>query len=644
MRRPLFAASLLAATALPVALPLALGAQVPAGNSAPQPAAYVDRIPAPQDIPFPGTIQLDVDATNNEQGIFQVRETIPTPRAGHMVLLYPKWVPGGHNPRNEIDKVAGLHFRAGGRELPWTRDPVNVYAFHIDVPEGARQVTAEFQFLSSTRPEQGPVMMSPNILRLQWIATSLYPAGYFSRRIPVQATVRYPSGWTAYSGLPSSSTGSTYTYQRTNYEILVDSPVLAGRYAHSWQLSPRVSLDTVADTPEQLNATPAQIDAHRRLVEQAVRTFGAQHYDNYHFLFSISDQIGGIGLEHHRSSEDGTRPGYFTEWEMQGVARNLLPHEYTHSWDGKFRRGADLWTPNLDVPMRDSLLWVYEGQTQFWGYVLQARSGLVSKQETLDAYAAIAGSYDLAPARQWRPLIDTTNDPIISARRPKGWTSWQRSEDYYNEGLMVWMEVDAMLREQSHGTKSIDDFARAFFGVRDGDWGELTYTFDDVVSTLNAISPYDWAAFLHRRLTETGRPAPVNGFTMNGYRLVYTPEPTLYFRGLERIRGTDASYSIGLVVDKDGIVTQTIWNSPAFRAGFTVGDTLLAINGDTYTGDRLKAAIVAAKNATAPIQLTVRDGQRVRQISIDYHDGPRYPRLQKIGEGETGLDRLLAPR
>jgi predicted metalloprotease with PDZ domain len=630
-------AALLLAASIPVA------AQVPAGNSAPQPVPHVDTIPAARDIPFPGTMTLEVDATNTDQGIFTVRQTIPV-TGRHMVLLYPKWLPGNHAPSGAVEKLAGLHIRAGGRELPWTRDAVDVHAFHIDVPAGARRLDVDFQFLSATAANQGPIMVSPNMLRLQWLSVSLYPAGYYVRQIPIQATVKYPAGFTAYSGLPSTAAGATYSYQRTNYEVLMDSPVLAGRYAKSWQLSPRVFLDTVADTPEQLNATPAQIDAHKRLVEQAIRTFGAQHYDNYHFLFSISDQIGGIGLEHHRSSEDGVRPGYFTEWEQQIGARNLLPHEYAHSWDGKFRRGADLWTPDYRTPMRNSLLWVYEGQTQFWGYVLQARSGLVSKQDTLDQLASIAGSYDLAPARQWRALVDTTNDPIISRRAPKGWLSWQRSEDYYNEGLMIWMEVDAMLRQKSNGTRSIDDFARAFYGIRDGDWGQLTYTFDDVAATLNGIVPFDWAGFLRQRISETGKPAPVNGFAMNGYRLVYTPEPTRVFTQGERGGSTNLTYSIGLSVDREGVVTTAIWNSPAFRAGFKVGVTIVAVNGEVYSADRLKAAIVAAKGTTAPIRLTVRSGQRVREVALDYHDGPRYPRFEKVGTGETGLDRLLAPR
>ncbi|WP_287978042.1 peptidase M61 [Sphingomonas sp.] len=639
MHAKLFVASLLASA---IAVPAI--AQVPTGNTAPQPVPFVDTIPVAVDAPYPGTIKLDVDATDTERGIFRVKETIPVTKSGPMALLYPKWLPGNHAPRGEIEKLAGLVIRANGKVLPWTRDTVDVYAFHIDVPAGAKSLDVEFQFISATQGNQGRIVATPNLISLQPNSVSLYPAGYFTRQIPIQMTARFPTGWTAAGAVPANANGSTYAYQTTNYEILVDSPVLAGRYGKTWPLSPRVNLNVFADSPELLAATPEQIDAHKRLVDQAVKTFGAQHYDHYEFLVSLSDQLGGIGLEHHRSSEDGTAKTYFTEWDSNVAARNLLPHEFTHSWDGKFRRGADLWTPDFRTPMRDSLLWVYEGQTQFWGYVLQARSGLGSKQDTLDAYAAIAGSYALAPGRQWRDLLDTTNDPIISARRPKGWTSWQRSEDYYNEGLMVWMEVDAMLRQKSGGTKSIDDFAHAFFGIRDGDWGEVTYTFDDVARTLNGIVPYDWAGFLNKRLTETGKPAPVDGFAMDGYKLVYTDTPTKYFSSLEKTRGTDVTYSIGLNVAPDGNVNGVIWDSPAFKAGLDVGTQIQAINGEAYSGDKLKAAILAAKTSKEPIRLLVKNGPRFRDVAIDYHGGPRYPRLEKVGTGEGGLDRLLAPR
>lgn len=638
MFRIVIAGALLASTA-------AVVAQVPAGNSTPQPAAIVDTIPAPVDQPYPGTIALKVDATDIGRRIFRVTQTIPVAKAGPTVLLYPAWLPGKHGPRGEIEKLAGLVFKADGKVIPWTRDTVDVFAFHLDVPQGTKTIEASFQFISATKPDQGRVVMTPDMLSLQPNSVSLYPAGYFTRQIPIQMTVTYPEGWTAAGAVPAKVNGSTYVYQTTDYDTLVDSPILAGRYGKTWPLSNRVKLAVYADTPGELAATPAQIDAHKRLVDQAVKTFGAQHYDNYTFLLSITDNLGSIGLEHHRSSENGVTPGYFTKWNDGPGRRNLLPHEFTHSWNGKFRRGADSWTPDFRMPTRNSLLWVYEGQTQFWGYVLQARSGLVSKQDTLDQLAAIAALYDSQPARQWRPLIDTTNDPVISARRPKGWSSWQRSEDYYNEGLLVWLEVDSMLRQLSGGKKSIDDFAKAFFGVRDGDWGVLTYTFDDVVATLDKIQPHDWRGLLTQRLTENAKGAPLSGFERNGYRLVYAAEPTASFRANEKTRKhTDLTYSGGCVVGQGGDVTGVTWGSPAFDAGLTIGTTIVSVNGQSYSDDRLKAAITAAKDNQQPVQLWVKNGDTYRQVALDWRGGLRYPRLEKTGAGETGLDRLLAPR
>ncbi|WP_298670474.1 peptidase M61 [uncultured Sphingomonas sp.] len=632
--------------------PIAATAQVPAGNSAPQPVPFVDTIPQPRDEAYPaGAMVVNVDATDTVRGILRVKQTIPVTRAGSMALLFPKWLPGAHSPRGEIEKVAGLVIRANGKAVPWTRDPVDVFAFHIDVPAGAKQLDVEFQFLSATKADQGRIVVTPTMISLQPNQVSLYPAGWFTRRIPVRMNVTWPAGWTAAGALRGKPTGvgNTWAYEQTNYEILVDSPMLAGRYGRVIPLSDRVALNVFADDPTELVATPAQIDAHKKLVEQAVKTFGAQHYDHYDFLLSITDRLGGIGLEHHRSSENGVTPGYFSRWNDGPGRRNLLPHEFTHSWNGKFRRGADLWTPDFRTPMRGSLLWVYEGQTQFWGYVLQARSGLVSKQDTLDQYAAIMASYDSQPARHWRDLLDTTNDPVIANRKPKGWLSWERSEDYYNEGLLIWMDVDSLLREKSGGAKSIDDFARAFFGMRDGDWGELTYTIDDVAAALNAIQPWEWKAYLVKRLTEHAAGAPIEGFARNGYRLIYTDQAPPSFRNGERVRKVvDLTYSGGLIVGDDGanrgVVTGVTWDSAGFTAGLTVGTAIAAVNGENYSPERLKAAIAEAAGEKPPVTLLVRNGEEYRTVTLDWHGGLRYPRLEKIGTGEGGLDRLLAPR
>lgn len=630
--------SLLLASAL-IASPLF------AENTRPEAIPAVSAVPAAKDVPYPGTLQLDVDATDVTRGIFRVKETIPVAGSGPMTLLFAKWLQGAHAPRGEIEKLAGLVITAGGKKVAWRRDPYDVYAFHIDVPAGAKAIDLAFQFISATDGNQGRIVMTPAILNLQWNSVALYPAGYYARQIPIQATARYPDGWRAFSGLPSTATGSTYRYEKANFEVLVDSPVFAGRYWRQEQLTPDVRLNIVADEAADLAATPEQIAAHRRLVEQAVKLFGAQHYDKYEFLFSLSDSLGGIGLEHQRSSENSVDADYFTKWNDGPGSRNLLPHEYSHSWNGKYRRPAGLWTPDHNTPTKDSLLWVYEGQTQFWGYVLGARSSLFTKQETLDALASIAATLDQRPAREWRHLEDTTYDPIISARRPKGWLSWQRSEDYYNEGMLIWLEVDATLRRLTGNRKGMDDFARAFFGVRDRDWGTLTYTLDDVVRTLNDLAPYDWAGLLQARQFENAKGAPMTGFTASGYTLVYAPEQTPFMKDAEkRSKGVDLSFSGGLSVDKDKKISGVIWDGPAYKAGLTVGTEIVAVGGKPYSIDTLKEAVTAAASSKEPIRLLVKKFDAFREVPLDWHGGLRYPRFQKTGTGEGALDRLLAPR
>jgi predicted metalloprotease with PDZ domain len=637
----------------PVPLALALlastaaSAQLPANFTRATPSAKIDAIPKARDVPYPGTIQLTVDATDTWRRVFRVHEHIPVAKAGDFVLLYPKWLPGHHNPSGQINKVAGLTVTANGRRLTWRRDTLDVYAFHIPVPAGAGAIDVDFQYVSPTAEDQGRVVMTPDMASIQWVANSLYPAGYYVRDIPIQATVKVPEGWHVATALrPESGAGTaTITYPTTRYDILMDSPLIAGAHYRRIELSPDVAIDAIADTEKELEASDELVQLHRNLVDQAVKLFGAQHYDHYDFLFTISDTLGGSGLEHHRSSEDGVKPGYFTDFKNAQSDRNLLPHEYTHSWDGKYRRGRDLWTPDYRVPMEGSLLWVYEGQTQFWGYVLDARSGLMSKQETLDAIAAIAATYDATPGRQWRPLIDTTNDPTIAQRAPQPWRSWQRSEDYYNEGLLIWIDVDRILREQSGGKWSLNDFARAFFGVNDRDYGELTYTFDDVVATLNRVQPYDWRGYLTRRLDAYTERAPLEGIEQGGYRLVYTDKPTDWFKAGEKKRKmVDLSYSGGFTLaSKDGKVTGVIWDSPAFNAGLAVGAQIVGINGRTFDPDRMRDAIAAAKDQREPVHLLVESGDTVRAVDLDWHQGLRYPRLEPTGGGRGTLDALLAP-
>jgi predicted metalloprotease with PDZ domain len=620
---------------------------VPPQNSRPAATAKVDTIPAPRDVAYPGTIQLTVDATDVTRAIFRIHEHVPVSGPGDFVLLYPKWLPGNHSPTGQINKVAGFRASAGGRDLKWVRDNLDVYAFHIDVPAGVSAVDVDFQYVSPTAENQGRVVATPDMASIQWIANSMYPAGYFVRDIPVQASVIVPNGWRVATALrPSGQSGNRIDYPVTSYEILMDSPLIAGAHYRAIPLSPDVTLDVIADNEHELDIKPEQLAAHKRLVEQALRTFGAQHYDHYDFLFTISDLLGGEGLEHHRSSEDGVDRGYFTDWENKLRDRNLLPHEYTHSWNGKFRRPADLWTPDYRTPMQDSLLWVYEGMTQFYGYVLGARSGMLSKQDTLDAIAATAATYGPGtPGRVWRPLIDTTNDPIIAQRAPQPWRSWQRSEDYYSEGQLIWIDVDRIIRQQSRGKRSIDDFARAFFGVRDRDWGELTYTLDDIVRTLNQVQPYDWRGYLQRRVYDIAAQPPLEGITQGGYRLIFTEEPTKWWKSGEKNRkNVDLTYSGGFVVGNDGKIQSVLWDSPAFNTGMAVGNQLVAVNNRTFDMDDLKQAIKEAGGNGRAVELLLKDGNLYRSVTLDWHGGLRYPRLEKVGKGQGTLDALLAPR
>ncbi len=644
MNRPTLK-SLLVATAVSAAALEAAFAQPAAGPTPlPMPAA----IPAPQDVAYPGTIKLSVDATDLARGIFRVHETIPVTHAGDVVLLYPQWLPGNHSPSGTLDKFAGLAIHAGGAVVPWTRDVVNVFALHTAVPKGAASIDVDFQFLSATDHNQGRIVMTPAMLSLQWNSVALYPAGYFSRRVMFAPSVKFPAGWHYASALdPQVGTGDA-TFKPVPFNTLVDSPMIAGKNFIRVDLDPsgktQNHLDVIADTPDQLKITPQEIQAHRNLVDQAYKLFGSHHYDHYDFLLSLSDHMGGNGLEHHQSSEDGTTIKYFTHWDKTSSSRDLLSHEFTHSWNGKFRRPADLWTPNFNEPMRDSLLWVYEGQTQFWGFVLASRSGLWTKQQGLDAIAADAATYATRAGRQWRNVQDTTNDPIIAQRRPIPWRSWQRSEDYYGEGLLIWLDADTLIRQKTNGKKSLDDFARAFFGINNGSFVTVTYTFDDVVKALNGVLPYDWAGFLRARLDKTGT-SPVNGLTQGGYKLVFTDKPTDYITSNESTRkNVDFTYSLGFTLDKKGVVTDAVWDGLAAKAGITVGSEIVAVNGAAYDADDLKDTVTDAKAGTAPIQFLVKHDDVFRTVTLTCHGGLRYPHLERIPTAPALLDDLLTAR
>jgi len=604
--------------------------------------------PPPQDVAWPGVLRIDVDARDIGRRIFKVKATIPA-KPGPLTLLYPQWLPGAHSPSGPIDKLAGLVVTANGTPLHWTRDPYDVYAFKVDVPAGATEVVAEFKFLSSQGGSQGRVVMTPEMLNLQWNANSLYPAGVITRNLQAQASVTLPKGWNYATALETERRdGDTVVFKPISYDHLVDSPLFAGRYYQQYDLDPGakvpVRLNVFADDAKSLVAKPEQLKAHRALVQQIYKLYGARHFDRYDFLLALTSKLGGIGLEHQRSSENSAEPGYFTEWDKNWLGRDLLPHEFNHSWNGKYRRGADLTTPNFNVPMGDSLLWLYEGQTQFWGQVLAARSGLWSEQQTRETLANVAATYDRGrPGLAWRALQDTTNDPTIAQRRALAFRNYQLSEDYYSGGQMVWLDVEGKLRALTGNKRSLDDFAKAFFGINDGDWNVNPYTFDDVVRTLNGIAPFDWAGFLRERLD--GHGSLTGGLDAAGWKLVYTETPSEAVKAQEtRASGINLTYSLGLSAANSGVLTDVLWDSPAFNAGLTPGMTVLAVNGRVYKGETLKEAVTTAKTDKAPITLLVRSFDRIDTVTLDYHGGLLYPSLERIAGKPDRLAELWKAR
>ena len=615
--------------------------------------AVLAALPEPQDKPYPGAIALAVDATDLDHSIVRVHETLPV-APGPLTLLIPRWIPGAHGPFGNMTQVSGLVIRAGDRRLAWQRDPVEIEALHVEVPEDARALEIDFEHLSPVGSARGRHAMSRDLVNLDWTTLLLYPAGHWLSAIRVKPTVTLPVGFEAATSLRPLSDASTLAFDEVSLEMLIDSPLFAGRHHRAVPLDPEgaprpVVLQLFADDPADLDAKPEMIEAHRELVRQSDRLFGARHFRHYDLMLEQSKVVGRIGLEHHESSENGVMPGYFKDWDKGMKARDLLPHEYTHSWNGKFRRPAELWTPNLSVPMRDSLLWVYEGQTQYWCYVLAARAGLVNAEQSRDHFARTAAFRAEMAGRGWRSLQDTTSDPLIGGGgRP--WYDQQRGYDYYDEMVLVWLDVDTRIRELSGDSRSLDDFARAFFGVDDGRVAPLTYRFEDVVATLNQIQPADWAPMLRERLDQVGNAGHLlDGLARAGWRLEFDQRQSeIAKNALEEDedsgRIADFWWSIGVNVAKGGKLEGVRWNGPAFSAGVVPGQQIVAVQGMAYTPERLEAAITAAKETGPAVELLMKDGEHYRSVKVDHHGGLRYPKLVRIDGTPDRLSAILAPR
>ncbi len=616
-------------------------------TAGPQPAPLPPPIVAPADTPYPGTISLMLDITSTNNRVVDVRETVPV-KSGKITLLYPKWLPGTHSPSNPVENMAGLTITANGKRLAWVRDRVEMWAFHVDVPQDATALDISFQYLAVQDSKRSRI--SNKFADVTWNSALLYPAGYFSRDITFAPSIRLPEGWSFACALETKSqNGNVVHFKETTLNTLIDSPLYAGVNFKRLDISSgpdnKVYLDVFADKPADMEITPQELQYHKNLVIEAQKLFKSHHYDHYDFLFSVSDTVGGKGLEHHQSSEDGSRATYFTNPAANLPSRALLPHEYVHSWNGKFRRPADLWTPNFNVPMQNDLLWVYEGLTDYYGNVLAARSGLRTPEQGREVWAEIAATFEASPGRTWRPLDDTTSQPIISSHfgTPETWPSWQRSYDYYPESDLVWLDADTKIREMSGDKKSLDDFARLFFGMDNGSYITKTYSFDDIVAALNTVQPYDWAGFLHERVYDLHPQVPEDGFTRGGYRLVYNDQMPDWMTHLDSSRGASFLTSVGFFVNGESQVQDVVWNGPAFKVGITPEMHLEAVNDEKFTVAALREAILAAEKNNRPMKLLLKRGDEYVTALVDYHGGMRYPHLERIEGTPARLDAILVP-
>lgn len=595
-------------------------------------------------------IRIQVDASEITRHVVHVALHIPA-RPGPLTLLYPKWIPGEHAPSGPISEVAGLSITAAGTPVPWARDLVEMYEIHCEVPRGAAAIDVSLDFLPPVEPSSFPLPASATsrLAVLNWNQLLLYPGGTPPDSLIYTASLRLPPGWKFGTALRVAREGAgTVEFSPVPLVTLVDSPLNMGEYTRVVRLAPDITpaheIDIAADSREALAMDSTQVAHYSRLVREAGAVFGTYHYRDYHFLLTLSDHIPGFGLEHHESSDNRMQERALLTPEIQTAHADLLPHEYAHSWCGKYRRPADLASAPYLEAQRTDLLWVYEGLTMYLGWVLAARSGLLTAEEAREFLAVMAASQDFQAGRSWRPLLDTAISAHVIYRAGSGWGAWKRGVDYYEEGLLLWLEADALIRERTSGQRSLDDFLRRFLGGETGRPELKTYVFDDVMADLNAVAPYDWASFWRTRIDRVARRAPIGGIEGDGWKLVYVDSLSTYQKALETAhKRIDLTYSLGLVLEEDGRIRDIIPASPFARAGGAPGMRLVAVNGRKWTPDVLRNAVRAAAKATAPIELLTESADYYATCRVEYHGGERYPRLIREAAKPDYLTALLSP-
>ena len=599
----------------------------------------------------PGPIRLMVDASEAPQKILHARMEIPVV-PGPLTLYYAKWIPGEHEGDGPILNVAGLKLTAGGKPIAWRRDLVNMFAIHLEVPPGTDTLGVNLDFLLSapTTGFSAGASATPYVDDLNWNQVLLYPAGYDASDITFIPSLRIPAGWQFATALPGAKRdGDTIAFSPVSLDSLVDSPVLAGRYLRVIDLTPGQNppheMDIAADSVAALEMSPDMQVHFKNLVAETGALFGTRHYRDYHFLLTLSDDVAHFGLEHHESSDDRVAERSLIDDAGRVEFADLLPHEFVHSWNGKYRRPEDLLSPDYQQPMRDDLLWVYEGLTEYLGQVLTARTGLLTLDQAYAALAQVAATAATRPGREWRSLQDTADAAPYLYDAGHDWENWRRGTDFYEEGELLWLDVDSTLRRLTGDKKSMNDFCRVFYAGGPANEPALkNYTFDDIVATLNALAPYDWAAFLRVRLDSIAPTTPTEAVENSGWKITYSDQPNEVEDMRDSFRGrVNLIFSIGLMLDTDGSVTDVIHGSPSYAAGIGPGMKITAVNGKQFSPAVLRDAIAVAKSATAPIQLIVASGAQIQTYSVDYHSGLRYPHLERDASRPDFLDEIFHP-
>ena len=598
-------------------------------------------------------ITIHVDASDATRRIIHARLTIPV-QPGALTLFYPKWIPGEHAPNGPINSVVNLHLSIGGKPVAWQRDPIDLYAIHCDIPADAGNLDIAFDYL--VLAEEGGyssgTSSSAQLTLINWNQVLLYPSGHRADGLTFHASLKLPPGWKAGTALPvAGTTGDTTDYKPVTLETLVDSPVVAGAFYRNIPLTkdgtaPLNVIDIVADSAAALALPDEEIVHYKQLVDEAANLYGATHYEHYHFLVALSEFIFHSGIEHHESSLNTLPERTFIDKDARQYESDLLPHEFTHSWNGKYRRPASLTTPDFQVPMQDDLLWVYEGLTEYAGsYVLTARSGLATPEWSHEWLASTAAMLDHRTGRNWRNLQDTATLASTLYDSSREWSNLRRGVDFYPEGVLVWLEVDTIIRQKTNGERSIDDFCHAFHGGQSGPPKVVTYTFDDVVNTLNSVVAYDWRGLLSERLDSLSPRAPLGGIENAGWHVVYNDQPNKPDEARDTDKKTtNLSYSLGLIVKEDGVIQDVIGDGPAFAAGISPSMKLVAVNGRAWNPKLLKEALAAAKAPnSAPLELLVVNDEFYKTYRLDYHGGERYPHLERDAAKPDLLEAICRP-